>query len=43
MQALAMERPLTRDLRGDGAPLDLRAYEKVGGYRGVVGAGGEWG
>ena len=28
-----MERPLTRDLRGDGAPLDLSAYERVGGYR----------
>jgi NADH-quinone oxidoreductase subunit F len=41
MQALAMERPLTRDLRGDGAPLDLRAYEKVGGYRALRKALGE--
>src|SRR6185437_287722 len=41
MQALAMERPLTRDLRGDGAPLDLRAYEKAGGYRALRKALGE--
>ena len=28
-----MERPLTRNIRTDGAPLDLSAYEQAGGYR----------
>jgi NADH-quinone oxidoreductase subunit F len=41
MQSLATERPLTRDLRSDGAPLDLQAYERVGGYRALRKALGE--
>src|SRR5579884_3634841 len=28
-----MERPLTRDIRPDGEPLRLAAYERVGGYQ----------
>jgi hypothetical protein len=27
------EKPLTKNMRGDGSPLDLRAYEQAGGYQ----------
>jgi NADH-quinone oxidoreductase subunit F len=30
-----MERPLTRNIRHDGAPLDLSGYQRVGGYEAV--------
>ncbi len=30
-----METPLTRNIRADGEPLDIRAYEAAGGYRAV--------
>lgn len=30
-----MERPLTRNIKADGAPLDVRAYERAGGYQAV--------
>jgi NADH-quinone oxidoreductase subunit F len=30
-----MERPLTRNIGSDGAPLDLKAYERAGGYQAV--------
>ncbi len=30
-----MEQPLTEHIRPDGEPLDIRAYEKVGGYQAV--------
>lgn len=30
-----MEQPLTKNIRGDREPLDLKEYEKVGGYRAI--------
>jgi NADH-quinone oxidoreductase subunit F len=32
---MSMETPLTRNIRPDGEPLDLRAYEQAGGYQAV--------
>ena len=31
----AIEKPLTQNIRSDGAPLDLAAYERAGGYQGL--------
>ncbi len=30
-----MEKPLTQNIRPDGAPVDLKAYEKAGGYQAI--------
>ena len=30
-----MEKVLTKDLQPDGTPLDIKAYEKAGGYQGL--------
>jgi NADH-quinone oxidoreductase subunit F len=34
-EAQIMDRPLTQHIKPDREPLDLRAYEKTGGYEGM--------